>query len=76
MGIGVSLFLFAVGAVLTWAIEVEARGIDLNLVGVILMIIGAIGFVVSMLFWSPWAPYGRRDAPPPTHDPHGSDHVH
>lgn len=76
MGIGASLFLFAVGAVLTWAIEVEARGIDLNLVGVILMIVGAIGFVVSMLFWSPWAPYGRRDAAPPPQDPHGPDHVH
>lgn len=73
MGIGASLFLFAVGAVLTWAIEVDAQGIDLNLVGVILMIVGAIGFVVSMLFWSPWAPYGRRDDVP--HD-HGADHVH
>lgn len=76
MGIGVSLFLFAVGAVLTWAIEVEAQGINLNLVGVILMIVGAVGFVLSMLFWSPWAPYGsRRDAAPP-HDPHGADHIH
>ncbi len=75
MGIGVSLFLFALGAVLAWAIEVEAEGINLNLVGVILMIVGAVGFVLSMLFWSPWAPYGRRDAAPP-HDPHGSDHVH
>lgn len=73
MGIGASLFLFALGAVLTWAIEVDAQGIDLNLVGVILMIVGAIGFVVSMLFWSPWAPYGRRDDVP--HD-HGADHVH
>jgi len=75
VGIGVSLFLFALGAVLAWAIEVEAEGINLNLVGVILMIVGAVGFVLSMLFWSPWAPYGRRDAAPP-HDPHGSDHVH
>lgn len=75
MGIGVSLFLFALGAVLAWAIEVEAEGINLELVGVILMIVGAVGFVLSMLFWSPWAPYGRRDAAPPQ-DPHGSDHVH
>jgi hypothetical protein len=29
-----------------------------------------------MLFWSPWAPYGRRDTAPPPHDPHGPDHVH
>ena len=50
MGIGVSLFLFALGAVLAWAIEVEAEGINLNLVGVILMIVGAVGFVLSMLF--------------------------
>ena len=61
MGIGISIFLIAVGAVLAWAVEVQAQGIDLNTVGVILMIVGLIGLVASMPFWSPWAPYGRGE---------------
>jgi len=74
MGIGVSIFLFALGAILTWAVEVEASGINLNTVGVILMIVGAIGFVASMLFWSPWAPYGREGR---IRDDHAHEsHVH
>ena len=61
MGIGVSVFLIAVGAILTYAVEVNAEGIDLNTVGVILMIVGAIGLLFSLLFLSAWAPWGRRD---------------
>jgi hypothetical protein len=60
VGIGVSLFLFAIGAILLWAVEVDVAGLDINVIGIILMIVGAIGFVASMLFWAPWAPY-RRD---------------
>ncbi|MGH2736645.1 MAG: DUF6458 family protein [Actinomycetota bacterium] len=55
MGIGVSLFLLAVGAILTFAVNVEASGFDINMVGVILMIIGGLGLVLSMLFWSSWS---------------------
>lgn len=51
MGIGVSIFLLALGAILAFAIEVEANGIDLNTVGVILMVVGAIGLATSFLFW-------------------------
>jgi hypothetical protein len=61
MGIGVSVFLMAVGAILAFAVEAEASGIDLQTVGVILLIIGVIGLVASMLFWSSFSPYGRRD---------------
>jgi uncharacterized protein DUF6458 len=61
MGIGASLFLIALGAILTWAVEVEASGINLNTVGVILMIIGSTGLVLSMLFWSSFAPFARRE---------------
>ena len=62
MGIGVSLILIAVGAILTWAVETSVSGLDVNAVGVILMIVGAIGFTLSMLFWSSfWGPgYFRR----------------
>jgi len=60
MGIGVSLFLLAVGAILTFAVEVTAEGFDINMVGIILMIVGGIGLLASMLFWSSFSPY-RRD---------------
>lgn len=49
MGIGVSVFLMAVGAILTFAVEASADGININTVGIILMVVGAIGLVVSLL---------------------------
>lgn len=61
MGIGVSVFLIAVGAILAFAVNVEASGVDLDTIGVILMIVGAIGLLASMLFWSSMSPMGRRD---------------
>jgi hypothetical protein len=51
MGIGVSIFLIAVGAILAFAVDVHTSGIDLNAVGVILMIVGAIGMLTSFIFW-------------------------
>ena len=61
MGLGASLFLIAVGAILTWAIEFETSGIDLNVVGLILMIVGVIGLLMSLLFWSSFAPFRREE---------------
>ena len=52
MGIGVSVFLLAVGAILAFAIDVSADGVDLETVGVILMIAGAIGLLVSLVMTS------------------------
>lgn len=52
MGIGVSVFLIAVGAILAFAVNVTSNGIDLNTVGVILMVVGAIGLAASFLFWN------------------------
>jgi hypothetical protein len=60
MGIGVSLFLLAVGAILTFAVDVTTNGINLDTVGIILMIIGAVGLLMSMLFWSSFAPFASR----------------
>jgi hypothetical protein len=54
MGLGVSLILIAVGAILTWAVDVQANGLNINAIGVILMIVGLIGFVLSLAFWSSW----------------------
>lgn len=60
MSTGVSIFLIAVGAILTFAVERQADGINIDTVGIILMIVGAIGLVVSLLFWSSWGPYGTE----------------
>lgn len=74
MGIGVSIFLIAVGAILAFAVDVATRGIDLNMVGVILMIVGGIGLLLSLIFWSSWGGFAWRhdtvvrdpyDRPPP-----------
>lgn len=61
MGIGASLFLIAVGAILAWAVEAEVAGIDLQTVGIILLVVGVIGLVMSMLFWSSFAPFRRTE---------------
>ncbi|TMK66998.1 MAG: hypothetical protein E6G60_01740 [Actinobacteria bacterium] len=54
MGIGVSLFLIAVGAVLAFAVHVTSNGFDVNTVGVILLAVGIFGVILSMFFWSSW----------------------
>jgi Domain of unknown function (DUF6458) len=53
MGIGVSVFLIAVGAILTFATDVTVSGLNLDVVGVILMIAGAIGLLMTLLVWGP-----------------------
>jgi hypothetical protein len=60
MGIGVSLFLIAVGAILTWAVNATVSGLDVNVVGVILLIVGIVGLVLSFLFWGSWGPRRER----------------
>ena len=75
MGIGVSLLLVAAGAILIWGVTGEAAGLDVDAIGVILMIVGLAGLLISLVFWSSWGGpgyFGRRretvveDAPPPT----------
>ena len=64
MGIGVSILLIAVGAVLAFAVHVSTSGFNLHTIGWILMIVGAIGILLSLIFWSSWGgvggPAGRR----------------
>ncbi len=57
MGIVVSLLLVGVGAILIWAVTGEAEGIDVDAVGVILIVIGIISFGLTLIFWSSW--WGR-----------------
>jgi Domain of unknown function (DUF6458) len=58
MGISLSILLVAVGAVLTWAVSAEVSGVDLTAVGVILMVVGIIGLLLSLVFWSSWGGFG------------------
>lgn len=61
MGIGTSIFLFAVGAILRFAITVNTEGFNLHTIGNILMIVGAIGALFSLIFWSSWGGFTRSD---------------
>jgi hypothetical protein len=63
MGIGVSLFLIAAGAILAFAVDATVSGLDLVAVGWILMGVGAIGLILSIVFWSSWGGFTttRRD---------------
>jgi hypothetical protein len=56
MGLGVGIFLLAIGAVLAFAIHVNSNGaVDINTVGYILMAAGGLGILLSLIFWSSWA---------------------
>ena len=55
MGIGVSVFLLAIGAILTFAVDVQTNGFNLDAIGVILMIAGAVGLLMFLFV------VGRRD---------------
>ena len=74
MGIGVSLILIAVGAVLAFAVNATVSGLEVTTIGWILMVVGIAGLILSLMFWSTWGGFGgarsRRttyvdDAPPP-----------
>jgi hypothetical protein len=58
MGISASLLLTAAGAVLTWGVNASVSGLDINTIGVILMVVGIVGFIVSLFFWSSWGGFG------------------
>lgn len=60
MGIGVSLILIAVGAVLAFAVHVTTSGFNIHTVGYILLIVGAVGALISLVFWSSWGGFGGR----------------
>src|SRR3954465_363709 len=54
MGIVISLILIAFGAILTWAVNSTSGSIDVNVVGVVLMIVGIIVFALSIVLWRSW----------------------
>lgn len=75
MGLGVGLLLIAVGAILVWGVTSDIGGVNEDAIGWILMIVGAVGVLLSLLFWSSWGGpgyFGRRretyvedERPPP-----------
>ena len=58
MGISASLLLAAAGAVLLWAVDATTNGFNIHVAGAILLVVGIIGFVVSLFFWSSWGGFG------------------
>lgn len=71
MGIGTSLFLIAAGAILRFAVTVSSRDFNVQTVGLILMIVGAVGLAISLLWITVWsdrrshrADVVERDVPP------------
>lgn len=61
MGLGVSLLLIAVGAVLTWAVHPSGhQPVNVGVVGVVLMLVGFVGFLLTLFFWDSWAGFGGR----------------
>jgi uncharacterized membrane protein len=55
VGIGTSIFLIAVGAILKYAVTADVSGVELDTVGVILMIVGVIGLLISIFWMTVWA---------------------
>ena len=49
MGIGISVVLLALGAILLWAVNTTVAGVSINTIGVILLVVGAVGLVVGLL---------------------------
>jgi hypothetical protein len=60
VGIGTSIFLIALGAILKYAVTADVEGINLDTVGVILMVVGIVGLLLSLLWMTIWADR-RRD---------------
>ena len=58
MGIGTSIFLMAVGAILYWAVDADVQGLEIRTVGLILMICGVLGLLISLFLLRG----GRADA--------------
>jgi Domain of unknown function (DUF6458) len=62
VGIGTSIFLIAVGAILKYAVTAHVSGVNLDTVGVILMVVGIVGLLLSLLWMTIWADRRRGSA--------------
>ena len=64
MGIGVGIFLMVLGAILAFAVETDVPGINVNSLGIILLLVGLVAVLYSLVFWSSLTPWGRRRITP------------
>jgi hypothetical protein len=60
MTIGVGIFLMVLGAILAFAVQTDVPGINVNSLGIILLLIGLVAVLYSLVFWSNLTPWGRR----------------
>jgi hypothetical protein len=60
MGLVVSMLLLTIGAVLYFAVSATAEGFDVQVVGVILMVVGVLGAIMSIVFWASWGGFPAR----------------
>lgn len=58
MGISFSLLVAAAGAILVWAVHTTSSGFNVHTAGVILLVVGIIGLLISLAFWSTWGGFG------------------
>ena len=59
MGVGGSIFLIAVGAILKFAVTVQnTHGLNINRIGLILLIVGIVALIISLFFWESWGGVG------------------
>jgi hypothetical protein len=65
VSIGTSIFMIAVGAILKYAVTANVSGVDIQTVGVILMLVGILGLILSLLYTFVWSNPNRRTGPPP-----------
>jgi hypothetical protein len=64
MGIGGSIFLIAIGAIIAFGVHVQLGWLDLRVVGWVLMLAGFVGLILTLWFWS--SRRRRVVEPPPT----------
>jgi hypothetical protein len=78
MSAGVSLFLFAIGAILAFAVTYQVEGVDLAAVGWILMAVGVFGLLMYLLFLASFSPFyrGTRETYIEPMDPPHTTHTH
>jgi hypothetical protein len=63
MGIGTSIFLIAIGAILRFAVTATVSGVDIHTVGTVLLVVGVVGLLISLLYLTIWADRTRPPAP-------------
>jgi len=63
VGIGTSIFLIALGAILKFAVNAEVSGLEISTIGVILMVAGVLGLIVSLYLTSSMNRRGAANAP-------------